>query len=208
MASAVPRYQDSPVRICGGTRVMKSPHSELKIDQPSRRCFCRECDLYWVKIKMRRRPECRQLLSVKSMMRYLPPKGTAGLARSAVSGCNREPTPPAKRTVNVFSRLPIVFVLRRTIRSCVGVIACPDAGIAILRPPSASRTCPRLHGQHSPIWVPLSDTGTARAPRPLSPPSPQLPWRPVYEDDRGRYVIDDEGEPVYRLWLVPKEPSG
>jgi WD40 repeat protein len=38
-------------------------------------------------------------VSVKSMMRYRPPNGTAGLARSAVSGCDREPTPPASSSV-------------------------------------------------------------------------------------------------------------
>src|SRR5436190_10909715 len=103
MASAVPTYQESPVRICGGTAVMYSPHSGLKIDQPSRRCFCSECDLYCVKTKTRRSPECKQLVSVKSTMRYLPPKGTAGLARSAVNGCNREPAPPARRIVRVWS---------------------------------------------------------------------------------------------------------
>ena len=39
MASAVPLYQESPVRICGGTVVMYSPHSGLKIVQPSREMF-------------------------------------------------------------------------------------------------------------------------------------------------------------------------
>src|SRR6266852_2708689 len=52
---------------------------------------------------MRRSPERRQLLSVKSMMRYRPPKGTAGLALSAVNGCRREPMPPARMMQIVFS---------------------------------------------------------------------------------------------------------
>ncbi|HEV8061374.1 MAG TPA: hypothetical protein VGP68_15960 [Gemmataceae bacterium] len=30
--------------------------------------------------------------------------------------------------------------------------------------------------------------------------------RPVYRDDDGRqYVLDDEGEPVYSVWLHPDE---
>lgn len=37
----------------------------------------------------------------KSMMRKMPPNGTAGLARSRVSGSNRDPLPPAKITVNI-----------------------------------------------------------------------------------------------------------
>src|SRR5581483_2090256 len=41
-------------------------------------------------------PELIKLLSTKSMMRYLPPKGTAGFARSLVSGESRVPLPPAR----------------------------------------------------------------------------------------------------------------
>ena len=37
-----------------------------------------------------------KLLSTKSTIRYLPPKGTAGLARSLVSGKRRVPLPPAR----------------------------------------------------------------------------------------------------------------
>src|SRR5258708_690745 len=40
-------------------------------------------------------PELMKLLSTKSMIRYLPPKGTAGFARSRVSGKRRVPLPPA-----------------------------------------------------------------------------------------------------------------
>src|ERR1700676_1023054 len=39
-----------------------------------------------------------QLESVMSMMRYSPPNGTAGFARSRVSGHNRSPCPPASST--------------------------------------------------------------------------------------------------------------
>src|SRR6202035_5723377 len=39
-----------------------------------------------------------QLESVMSMMRYSPPNGTAGLARSRVKGHNRSPCPPASST--------------------------------------------------------------------------------------------------------------
>src|SRR5438874_6536053 len=54
-----------------------------------------ESDLYCVAMKTRRSPELMQLLSAKSMMRYGPPKYTAGLARSFVSGNSRSPAPPA-----------------------------------------------------------------------------------------------------------------
>src|SRR5882762_4789031 len=39
------------------------------------------------------------------MMRYRPPKGTAGLALSAVNGCRREPIPPARMMLIVFSSM-------------------------------------------------------------------------------------------------------
>src|SRR5258705_12701373 len=39
-------------------------------------------------------PEWQQLLSAKSMIRYLPPNGTALTARSAVSTPRRSPPPP------------------------------------------------------------------------------------------------------------------
>src|SRR4051812_10282815 len=38
--------------------------------------------------------EFRQLLIGISTNRYLPARGTAGLQRSAVNGCNRVPRPP------------------------------------------------------------------------------------------------------------------
>jgi hypothetical protein len=67
--------------------------------------MCRESDsdLYWVAMKMRRNPEFTQLLRVKSMIRYGPPKYTAGLARSFVSGYSRSPTPPARMMTSVSS---------------------------------------------------------------------------------------------------------
>src|SRR6202795_1544910 len=40
-------------------------------------------------------PELMKLLRTKSTIRYLPPKGTAGLARSRVRGKRRVPLPPA-----------------------------------------------------------------------------------------------------------------
>src|ERR1700685_717356 len=46
-----------------------------------------------------------KLLSTKSIMRYLPPKGTAGLARSLVSGYSRVPFPPASTIPSTRSRI-------------------------------------------------------------------------------------------------------
>src|SRR5712692_2417051 len=90
------------MRCWGGREKMYSPTSGLKTFQPRRMWRSSEWDLYWIRAMILRSPELMQLLSVKSMMRYLPPKGTAGLARSAVSGCRRSPRPPARIMVRKF----------------------------------------------------------------------------------------------------------
>src|SRR5215831_9215581 len=46
-------------------------------------------------------PELTRLESTKSMMRYLPPNGTAGLARSRVRGWSLVPCPPAITNASV-----------------------------------------------------------------------------------------------------------
>src|SRR5215475_5162511 len=54
-------------------------------------------------------PELMKLLKTKSTMRYLPPNGTAGLARSFVRGKSRVPLPPARmspRTRSLMGRCP------------------------------------------------------------------------------------------------------
>src|SRR5208283_1199843 len=70
----------------------------MRWDQPARMWRLRLRALYCVRTKTRRREELMQLERVTSMMRYRAPKGTAGLARSLVSGQRRSPCPPARRT--------------------------------------------------------------------------------------------------------------
>ena len=101
-ASAVPRYQcSSPVRCCAGSTSTISLSSARKKLQPRCRWRMSECDLYCVTTAMRRMPEFRQFESAKSMMRNLPPKYTAGLARRSVSCLSREPRPPASTSAMV-----------------------------------------------------------------------------------------------------------
>src|SRR5437879_13361847 len=69
-----------------------------------RTCRLSDNDLYCVAMKMRRSPELMQLLSAKSMIRYGPPKYTAGLARCFVSGYRRSPVPPARTMTRLSSR--------------------------------------------------------------------------------------------------------
>src|ERR1700693_1676567 len=66
-------------------------------------CSISEWGRYWVRIMTSRMAELTQLESVKSMIRYLPAKGTAGLARLSVNTPNREPSPPARMTARVFT---------------------------------------------------------------------------------------------------------
>src|SRR6266700_250844 len=58
-------------------------------------CRSSECDLYCVSTQIRMMSPLTKFDSTKSTSRYIPPKGTAGLARSAVSGISRLPSPPA-----------------------------------------------------------------------------------------------------------------
>ena len=53
---------------------MNSPSSSDTTFHPIRMWRLSDRDLYCVAMKIRRRPELMQLLSVKSMIRYGPPK--------------------------------------------------------------------------------------------------------------------------------------
>src|SRR5579862_8200514 len=58
-------------------------------------CRSRLWLLYWVSTQIFLRLEFARLDSAKSTRRYTPPNGTAGFARSSVSGASRVPAPPA-----------------------------------------------------------------------------------------------------------------
>ena len=88
---------------------MNSPSSSDTTVHPWRMWRLSESDLYCVAMKMWRSPELMQLLRTKSMMRYGPPKYTAGFARSRVSGASRSPAPPASTITSTSS--PSIGVL-------------------------------------------------------------------------------------------------
>src|SRR6188472_2895777 len=94
-ASAVPSYHPSRARICGGTILTKLRVNRPPICQLLRRCSIRDCERYWTRTYREVMDELTKLLRTKSMMRYFPPKGTAGLLRTSVSGRRRSPLPPA-----------------------------------------------------------------------------------------------------------------
>ena len=59
---------------------------------------------------MRRRSALRQLLIGMSTIRYFPPSGTAGFARSLVSGKSRVPAPPPRMTESTSFGLSVLQV--------------------------------------------------------------------------------------------------
>src|ERR1035437_3956386 len=89
-----------------------------------------------------------KLLNTKSIIRYLPPKGTAGLARSLVSGPNRIPLPPARTMPNTRIRIGFmpycsrVRVLRQTTNPLLsrGWAARPGGGAHAGRMTDVSQT--------------------------------------------------------------------
>ena len=96
-ASAVPSYHCvSDTRWLAGRMSKPSLRSGRRKFQPRCRWRIRLCALYCVATAIRRMPEFKALESAKSMIRVLPPKNTAGLARRSVSSCSLEPRPPAR----------------------------------------------------------------------------------------------------------------
>src|SRR4029434_5694619 len=71
--------------------------------------------------------------STKSIRRWRPPKGTADLERSRVSGCRRSPRPPAMIIASRRARRGIVLVgCRRT--QTPGRVEVREAEIVALEP--------------------------------------------------------------------------
>src|SRR5574340_190555 len=142
-ASAVPRYQlSSSTRCCAGSRSTNSFISDFRNAQPRCRWRSRLWLLYWVITPMRRTPEFMQFESAKSMIRNLPPKYTAGLARMSVRSFSRLPRPPASTSATVRrvrSRVEcraFVSIIARSV-SCLDAVARPTP-----RADSRAASCP------------------------------------------------------------------
>ena len=74
---------------------------------------------------MDRIPELTKLERTKSTMRYRPPNGTAGFARSAVSGCKRSPLPPARTIPKTSIVAPFFFAsLRQQLLIQIAICLC------------------------------------------------------------------------------------
>src|SRR5215472_15713291 len=111
-------------------------------------CRSRLWLLYWVSTQMRRMPALTRFDSAKSISRYRPPNGTAGLSRSAVSGASRLPAPPAStmpstRSSAVTRRPPSASLPgcrhgnqcggcgRRKVPRCLSRASHPDLGLLV-----------------------------------------------------------------------------
>ena len=102
-ASAVPRYHSrGRPRATNGCRMRMPPTLRSRSQgRPAPMWSFSERGAYCVRTTTLVMPELTQLQSVKSMMRYLPPNGTAGLARTPDRSERRSPSPPARTTANV-----------------------------------------------------------------------------------------------------------
>src|SRR5262245_16312691 len=83
-------------------------------------------------------PELTKLDRTKSTMRYLPPKGTAGLARSRVRGYRRVPLPPARTRPSTRScmdgaDLTAFAAAMEARRWSLPLISCPRLAMRMLR---------------------------------------------------------------------------
>ncbi len=101
MASAEPENHFGPTRCCAGT-ISTYWLSNAVSRQARWMWVLSDSDLDWTSTFIRRKPEFARLERTKSMIRYRPPKGTAGLARSRVRGSSRRPSPPARIMASTF----------------------------------------------------------------------------------------------------------
>ena len=111
-ASAVPRYHSATrPRAMYGWRSFTPPWFRSRSHgRPRPMWSFSERGLYWVRTTTLSISELTQFESVKSMIRYLPPKGTAGLARTPERIDRRSPSPPARITAIVRFIGPILAV--------------------------------------------------------------------------------------------------
>src|SRR4030095_11653914 len=87
-------------------------------------CSIRDWGRYCASTIRSKMPEFTQFDNGKSMMRYLPANGTAGLARFCVSTPSLEPSPPAR----IIAR---VFMVSSVLDYGVTILA-PDVSISFL----------------------------------------------------------------------------
>src|SRR5437867_10133499 len=93
--------------------------------------------LYWVRTAILRTPALTRLERQKSISRYVPPNGTAGLARSSVRGISRLPSPPA-RTMPITRAGCVVRIAMPGIVGLSGARAASPAGeLGRVRPQAA-----------------------------------------------------------------------
>src|SRR5690606_1836480 len=101
-ASAVPWYHDFENGVCSAARTVTNPPRNRSKTYDRAMCRLRLAELYWVTTELRLSPELMQMEMGTSTSRYFPAKGTAGLAREAVSGNSRVPAPRPRMTASIW----------------------------------------------------------------------------------------------------------
>src|SRR5687767_7606497 len=101
-ASAVPWYHFSDVVVCSAASTVTNPPRNRSNRYERAMWLLRLAELNWVTTKIRSRPELMQFEIGTSTSRYFPASGTAGFARSIVSGKSRVPAPPPRITASTW----------------------------------------------------------------------------------------------------------
>src|SRR5262245_3388804 len=125
-----------------------------------------DAELNCVSTNMRRMLACRQPLTGTSISRYLPPIGTAGFDRVAVSGNRRDPWPPPRMIASVSDVMESDAFCNGEHEGCQGKV----------RVRRARARCEARCTSHAHLNAAL------RTPHPApwtSPPHP-APWTPLH----------------------------
>ena len=107
-APAVPSNHSASLRAVKGV-IMRTPPVKSRFRSqgpPEPICSISDWGRYWASTITSKILELTQFESGKSIIRYLPAKGTAGLVRLAVRALNRAPSPPARMMARVFIFAP------------------------------------------------------------------------------------------------------
>ena len=114
-------------------------------------------------------------------MRKRPPKGTEGLERCCVSGCRREPSPPASTTARMLGAIVISSLLVNKPTDCAEATRSrgPGAARIAFAPRTPLFPGPARH-QTKGTWTSVTQPGSSRCARgrPASLPSLRVSARP------------------------------
>src|SRR5581483_7036955 len=148
-ASAVPRYQSWSLRPRYGCQTWM-PFGQRRFrshGSPIPMWWINECGRYCVSTATLYRPELTTFDSAKSMIRYFPANGTAGLARFSPRTLSRLPSPPARISVSTSIAASLPAEPRRAAaraqprdKNCTSLSATTRKGRPTAQAPTRART--------------------------------------------------------------------